>query len=187
MNMESHGAAIGVPQRIRKQPASFRVPPNLADYAATCAGFRWSDARAMLDGLPGKGGLNMAYEAVDRHSAHDRGDKIALRFIAKSGACTELSFGALARETNRFANALRSLDCCWPVSALRSAIPRVPAPCAGSFRAAKDAPPQRGSIACRPDGCRSSSRPLRAPTLAMRAGEGFTRIRCDVQGVGSRR
>lgn len=109
MSMESRSAATEPPGCIRKNPASFRVPPNLADYDATCAGFRWSDARVLLDGLPGNGGINMAYEAVDRHLAHGRAGKTALRFIAKSGARTELSFGALARETNRFANALQSL------------------------------------------------------------------------------
>ena len=109
MSMEPPSAATRVPERIRKQPASLRVPPHLADYAATCAAFRWSDARTWLDGLPGERGLNMAHEAVDRHLAHGRAGKVALRFIGKSGARTELSFGALAAETSRFAHALASL------------------------------------------------------------------------------
>ncbi len=94
--------------RIVKSRAALRVPPNLDDYAAVCAGFRWDDARARLAGLPG-GGLNIAHEAVDRHLGTAREARCALRWIGKSGARRELSYGALARATGRFANALRGL------------------------------------------------------------------------------
>ena len=43
------------------------VTPNVVDTAAARADFRWSDAADRIDGLPG-GGLNIAYEAVDRHA-----------------------------------------------------------------------------------------------------------------------
>ena len=66
-------------------------------------------ARALLDGLPG-GGLNIAYEAVDRHVAHGLGDKIALRWIGQDDAIRDLTYSDLQRQTNKFANALRSLD-----------------------------------------------------------------------------
>ena len=39
--------------RIVKPRAALRVPPNLADYAATTRDFTWAAARARLDGLPG--------------------------------------------------------------------------------------------------------------------------------------
>jgi acetyl-CoA synthetase len=94
---------------IRKDPARLRVTPNLRDYAAACAAFRWDDARQLLDGLPDGQGLNMAYEAVDRHLHKGRADKAALRWIGKSGARRELSFRQLCEETSRFANALESL------------------------------------------------------------------------------
>ena len=51
-----------------KAPGAQRVIPNLLDYEETYSSFSWDDARAMLDGLPG-GGLNIAYECVDRHAA----------------------------------------------------------------------------------------------------------------------
>lgn len=99
----------GVPDRIRKDTASLRVPPHLVDYEAACAAFRWSDARHWLDGLPGGAGLNIAHEAVDRHVLHGRGEKTALRWIGKSGARRDLSFRDLAEESSRFANALGAL------------------------------------------------------------------------------
>jgi acetyl-CoA synthetase len=104
MNMET--AIGGVPARITK-PVS-RVAPNLADYAATCAAFDWERAAAELDGLPA-GGLNIAHEAVDRHLGGPREERCAIRWIGKTGARRELSYGELARATNRFANALANL------------------------------------------------------------------------------
>jgi acetyl-CoA synthetase len=95
--------------RIRKHPAQLRPVPHLLDYEATRATFDWGRARSALDGLPAGGGLNMAYEAVDRHLKHGRGAKAAIRWIGKSGGRRELTFAQLATETNRFANALHAL------------------------------------------------------------------------------
>ena len=47
--------------------------PNLRDYDATRASFRWDEARAELDGLPAGRGLNIAHEAIDRHVASSPG------------------------------------------------------------------------------------------------------------------
>jgi acetyl-CoA synthetase len=69
----------------------------------------WQQARQALDGLPGGGGLNIAYEAVDRHVAHGHGARIALRFVSAGGAISEMRYGQLARESSRFANVLRAL------------------------------------------------------------------------------
>jgi len=81
---------------------------NLKNYDATHRSFRWADARAQLDGLPG-GGLNIAYEAVDRHVAKGNGGKTALRWIARDLSERDITYGDLAAETNRFANVLTSL------------------------------------------------------------------------------
>ena len=95
---------------ITKQPGQLNPPPNLLDYEKTRAGFSWMQARQeWLDGLPGEQGLNIAYEAVDRHVQNGLGDKIAIRWIGKAGKRRELSYADLAAETNRFANALESL------------------------------------------------------------------------------
>jgi len=81
----------------RKPPAP-AVPPNMADYAATCAAFRWRDARARLQGPPG-GGLNIAHEAVDRHAAGPSGARVALRWIGKDGTRRDITYAALSGET----------------------------------------------------------------------------------------
>ena len=103
-------AAIGPGQarRIVKRAADLRVPPNLHDYDAQCAGFSWAQARRQLAGLPG-GGLNMAHEAVDRHLGTDRSNRTAIRWIGKAGERREWSYRALAHDTGRFASALRGL------------------------------------------------------------------------------
>ena len=94
---------------IHKQPAARGPVPNLMDHAVTAAQFSWNDARRWLDGLPGGAGLNIAYEAVDRHLLHGRGDKAAIRWIGKSGERQEFTYAELARATNQFANALHDL------------------------------------------------------------------------------
>jgi acetyl-CoA synthetase len=70
----------------------------------------WAAARARLDGLPGGRGLNMAYEAVDRHVAHGRGDVVALRPIDRDGRRGgDITYAELAERTSRFANVLDGL------------------------------------------------------------------------------
>ena len=95
-------------ERIVKHPAQLVPAPHLLDYDATCARFSWDDAANLLDGLPA-GGINIAFEAVDRHLLHGRGDKIAIRWLGKTGQRRELSYAQLAQATNRFANALAGL------------------------------------------------------------------------------
>ncbi len=81
---------------------------NMPDYVAARAGFSWDKARADLAGLP-EGALNIAFEAVDRHVAEGRGAQIAIRWIAKSGDRTDLTYADLAAQSGRFANALHGL------------------------------------------------------------------------------
>ncbi|QEX16409.1 acetate--CoA ligase [Hypericibacter terrae] len=89
---------------ISKPPPS-GVSPRLADYEGACRDFSWVAARAMLSGLPG-GGLNIAYEAVDRHVRAGMGSKLALRWIGKDDRIQDFSYEGLRRATNRFANLL---------------------------------------------------------------------------------
>jgi acetyl-CoA synthetase len=95
------------PTIIRKTAADLRVPPNLADYAATRAAFSWKAARAELAGLPG-GGLNIAFEAVEHHARSPRRDQVAFRFLG-ANTSRNISYGELSRLTNRFANVLKTL------------------------------------------------------------------------------
>ena len=97
---------------IAKPPAvasAWRVVPNLLDYAAARREFSWEAAARALDGLPGGRGLNIAYEAVDRHAAGPRRDRVAMRFLGKKGERRDLTYADLARQTSRFASALRDL------------------------------------------------------------------------------
>jgi acetyl-CoA synthetase len=91
-------------ERIRKRPED-RAGANLADYEERTRAFSWSQARALLDGLPG-GALNIAHEAVDRHVLAGRGDKLALRWIGRDDQIRDYSYAALRAQTNRFANVL---------------------------------------------------------------------------------
>ncbi len=94
---------------IIKVPDPRRRPPNLVDYNEARLTFSWDQARSALDGLPGARGLNIAHEAVDRHTLGLLRDRIALRFLRREGAARAYSFAELRAETNRFANVLRSL------------------------------------------------------------------------------
>ena len=95
------------PSIIRKTVADLTVTPNLVDYAAVRAAFSWSAARGELAGLPG-GGLNIAYEAVERHALGARRDHVAFRFLGDAEP-RDLTFGELSLLSNRFANVLREL------------------------------------------------------------------------------
>jgi acetyl-CoA synthetase len=94
---------------IRKLPSGWVVAPNMPSYEAAYAGFRWDDARRELDGLPAGRGLNIAYEAVDRHLAAGRGSKLALRWLGKAGERRDFSYAQLGEASNRFANLLQRL------------------------------------------------------------------------------
>jgi acetyl-CoA synthetase len=72
--------------------------------------FRWEDARAMLDGLPGGRGLNIAHEAVDRHASGPRAGKLAIRWLGRDGARRDFTYADLAKTSSRFANALTTLS-----------------------------------------------------------------------------
>ena len=104
--MTKDGGCVGV---ISKDVERLARRPNVIDYAAARSGFSWAAARKLLDGLPGGKGLNIAHEAVDRHARGPRADRVALRWLGKSGKRQELTYRELAKATNRFANALAIL------------------------------------------------------------------------------
>jgi acetyl-CoA synthetase len=94
---------------ITKDTGSFAVRPNLADYEATRRTFSWDQARKELSGLPGAQGLNMAYEAVDRHVVRGQGGREALRFIRADSGVQSLTYLELAGQSGKFATVLREL------------------------------------------------------------------------------
>lgn len=94
---------------IGKHPASMKIKPNMTNYESACAGFSWDNVRKELDGLPENRGLNIAHEAVDRHVLNGSGDKLALRWLGKSGNVADFTYADLKEKTNRFANVLKNL------------------------------------------------------------------------------
>ena len=101
-------AAMGF-EPIRKHPGQWTTPPNLLNHSEMARSFNWQQARDLLSGLPGGRGLNIAYEAVDRHADNGLARKIAIRWISKDDAVTDFSYSELKRLTNRFANVLDGL------------------------------------------------------------------------------
>jgi len=89
---------------IRKRPEDY-AEANLRDYDEDTRNFSWDRARALIDGLPG-GGLNIAFEAIDRHVRGGRGDKLALRWISRDNTIRDFTYATLGAATNRFANVL---------------------------------------------------------------------------------
>jgi acetyl-CoA synthetase len=69
----------------------------------------WEAARGDLAGLPNGRGLNIAYEAVDRHVQDGDGEHVAIRWIGGGGLLRDISYLELSQSSSRFANALQSL------------------------------------------------------------------------------
>jgi acetyl-CoA synthetase len=93
---------------IVKSPAETAYA-NLDNYRWLRHDFTWRHAREWLSGLPDDSGLNIGHEAVDRHVAAGRGDRIAVRCIGRTYAPAQLTYDQLRRQTNRFANLLHHL------------------------------------------------------------------------------
>jgi acetyl-CoA synthetase len=88
--------------------AALPVTPNISDYEGQRASFKWDDVAKELDGLPG-GGINIAYEAVDRHVAKGHGGKAAIVWEGKTGDQETYTFEDLAKASNKWCSVLRSL------------------------------------------------------------------------------
>ena len=94
---------------ISKAPISkMSVTPNLVDRDEAAKGFEWTDMYSELDWLP-DGGLNKAYEAIDRHVAHGHGDKVAMIWAGKNGEEEIYTFSEMKAQTNRWANVVTDL------------------------------------------------------------------------------
>jgi len=96
------------PARIRKSPQPRPGAPWPTDYAAALAAFSWEKLAAELGRGPGAA-LNMGWLAVERWAGGERAAHVALRCVSRNGTVRDLSYGALAAESARFANVLASL------------------------------------------------------------------------------
>jgi acetyl-CoA synthetase len=97
-----------MPHEVITKPTSFRIAPNMPDYAEMRRTFSWDAIRTELLGTATD--LNIAQLAVDRHATGNRASRVALRWLSKTaGQVRNITFGELASQTNRFANVLRKL------------------------------------------------------------------------------
>lgn len=82
----------------------------MQDYQSEYQDFLWRRAEDALAGLP-EGGLNIAYEAVDRHLGTEVANKVALNFLARNRVEVEqsLTYQQLAEQSSRFASALQRM------------------------------------------------------------------------------
>jgi acetyl-CoA synthetase len=83
---------------------------NLANYEQELTSFSWNKVAGELDKIPGGKGMNIAYEAVDRHAMGDLKDTVALRFIRKDKSIKEFTYSELKLLTSKFANILKYLN-----------------------------------------------------------------------------
>lgn len=85
------------------------VIPNLTDYEILSRSYSWLNEQKSLHGLPGNKGLNIAYEAIERHAAGKLKDAIALRWIQKDRTTKDFTYDDLHKLSSRFANLLTTL------------------------------------------------------------------------------
>lgn len=85
------------------------VTPNLQDYETLNRSFNWQNEQKLLHGLPENKGLNIAYEATERHAAGKLKDTIALRWIQKDKTTKDFTYQDLNKLSSRFANVLTTL------------------------------------------------------------------------------
>jgi len=86
-----------------------KIQPNLLDYEKTLTSFSWKNIAGELNGLPQGKGLNIAYEAIERHSTGNLKDTVALRFIRKDRVVDDFTYSMLQKQTSKFANVLKNL------------------------------------------------------------------------------
>jgi|TARA_B100001971_G_scaffold214962_1_gene255860 acetyl-CoA synthetase len=82
---------------------------NLQDYFERKKNFDWwSDAFNQMDWLPG-GGLNNAYEAIDRHVKNGFGDRVAMIWVGKNEEEEQYSFLDIKNKSDQFGSVIRDL------------------------------------------------------------------------------
>ncbi|MBM3935045.1 MAG: acetate--CoA ligase [SAR202 cluster bacterium] len=84
-----------------------KVKPNL-DHTKNSPSYNWEEMYKELTWLPG-GGLNKAYEAIDRHATGARKNKLAMIWEGKNGEREDYTYAQLKVQTDKFANVLKNL------------------------------------------------------------------------------
>ncbi|CAM2067284.1 acetate--CoA ligase [Sulfidibacter corallicola] len=108
---------------IEKRPRASDPSPNLT--AAEAASFRYDRAARDFQGLPDGKGLNIAFEAIDRHAAGPLAETDALRWLGLHGEEEVYTYRMLRAWSNRFANVLKGLGVT-PGERVFALMPRLP-------------------------------------------------------------
>jgi acetyl-CoA synthetase len=93
---------------IEKKLSNQDKPPNMLGYQHSVSHFDWEQANSLIKGY--KNGINIGYEAVDRHVEEGYGEQTALIFLGKNNQRQLYSYQQLQQSSNRFANLLKSLQ-----------------------------------------------------------------------------
>ena len=101
MQIEIHQKYFDMPTQLQSP-----VKTNLTNYEEEYESFSWQKAKLKLAGLPKNRGLNIAYEAVDRHAQGPLKDTVALRWILKDRTSCDFTYEKLQQLTSKFANIL---------------------------------------------------------------------------------
>ncbi|MBI5019279.1 acetate--CoA ligase [Candidatus Gottesmanbacteria bacterium] len=93
-------------EEIYKKPKQKNdFPPNLENYEEAADTFTWKDARPYVDWVDG--GLNAAYNAVDRHVQTWRKNKVALFWEDEAGVEKKYTFEDISLLSNKVGNILK--------------------------------------------------------------------------------
>jgi len=84
------------------------APHNIDSYAAQVQGFTWDQLYQELDWLP-QGGLNAAYECIDRHALGNFRDKVAMIWIGKNGQEERYTYHDMKTQSDKVAAGLRAI------------------------------------------------------------------------------
>lgn len=93
------------PKTVRKNVKKLKKKPNMADYERACKKFLIKKTEKEITFFSGRR-INIAHNAVDRHLGTDIENKAALHWLGEEATKT-ITFGELARESNKFANILK--------------------------------------------------------------------------------
>lgn len=94
---------------ITKDPEKFIKTPNLPDYEDGYKTLSWKKMSHNVDSFS-DGTFNVAYNAIDRHVANGKKNKVALYYKGANGEKEEYTFGEVKSLSDKFANVLTSQD-----------------------------------------------------------------------------
>ncbi|MDF2379751.1 MAG: acetate--CoA ligase [Candidatus Gracilibacteria bacterium] len=86
-----------------------KITPNLPDYEEAYSNFDWEEMKKEIHYFE-DGTLNAAYNALDKHKGTETENKTALIFIDTNNKEQTFNYGDLIKQTNQFANTLKSLE-----------------------------------------------------------------------------